>query len=243
MTISLRQLEEISKEISLRGKVSGLNEVVWALKALTLTDLTTLAGDDTEANVRRLCHRAAYPFPLHLLENCVEPSLLKQIHTGAVCVYPARVADAQRCFEQLKANVPIAAVATGFPTGQYGLKTRLEEITFAIESGAKEIDIVINRQLALTGQWKKLYDEVCEMRKACGDKAHLKTILAIGELGSMENVSAYAIIHIFSIFFINSEYISASNLRTFRFRNRKAQDMSQRRGIAYKIHRNLHSSY
>ncbi|XP_005188868.1 deoxyribose-phosphate aldolase [Musca domestica] len=188
VTISLRQLEEISKEISSRGKVSGLNEVVWALKALTLTDLTTLAGDDTEANVRRLCHRAAFPFPLHLLENCVEPSLLKQIHTGAVCVYPARVADAQRCFQQLKANVPIAAVATGFPTGQYGLKTRLEEITFAIESGAKEIDIVINRQLALTGQWKKLYDEVCEMRKACGDKAHLKTILAIGELGSMENV-------------------------------------------------------
>ncbi|XP_061393576.1 deoxyribose-phosphate aldolase-like, partial [Musca vetustissima] len=154
----------------------------------TLTDLTTLAGDDTEANVRRLCHRAAYPFPLHLLEECVEPGLLKQIHTGAVCVYPARVADAHRCFEQLKADVPIAAVATGFPTGQYGLKTRLEEITFAIESGAKEIDIVINRQLALTGQWEKLYDEVCEMRKACGDKAHLKTILAIGELGYMENV-------------------------------------------------------
>uniref|UniRef100_A0A1I8P2E9 deoxyribose-phosphate aldolase n=1 Tax=Stomoxys calcitrans TaxID=35570 RepID=A0A1I8P2E9_STOCA len=190
ITISLRQLEEISKEISLRGQVSGLNEVVWALKALTLTDLTTLAGDDTEANVRRLCHRAAYPFPLHLLDSAIDPNLHKQIHTGAVCVYPARVADARNCFEQLKCfeDVPIAAVATGFPTGQYGLKTRLEEITYAIESGAREIDIVINRQLALTEQWKKLYDEVCEMRNTCGDRAHLKTILAIGELGSMENV-------------------------------------------------------
>ncbi|TMW45157.1 hypothetical protein DOY81_009759 [Sarcophaga bullata] len=96
----------------------------------------------------------------------------------------------EKHFEQLKCvdTVPIAAVATGFPTGQYGLQTRLNEITFAIESGAREIDIVINRQLALTEQWQALYDEVCEMRKACGTKAHLKTILAIGELGSMENV-------------------------------------------------------
>lgn len=192
-------MEEISKEISNRGHVSGLNEVVWALKALTLTDLTTLAGDDTQANIARLCHRAAYPFPLHLLESSIEPSLHKQMHTGAVCVYPARVADARKIFEQLKCynEIPIAAVATGFPTGQYGLKTRLEEIIFAIESGAREIDIVINRQLALTEQWKQLYDEVCEMRKACGEKARMKTILAIGELGSMENVSRIREIRIF----------------------------------------------
>lgn len=186
-------MEEISKEISTRGQVTGINEVIWALKALTLTDLTTLSGDDTQANVSRLCHRAAYPFTLRLLETAIEPALQKQIHTGAVCVYPARVADARKTFEQLKCvdDIPIAAVATGFPTGQYGLKTRLNEITFAIEAGAQEIDIVINRQLALTEQWKSLYDEVCEMRKACGDKAHMKTILAIGELGSMENVSYY----------------------------------------------------
>lgn len=188
----MRQLEEISNEISNRGQVSGLNEVVWALRALTFTDLTTLAGDDTQANVARICHRAAYPFPLHLLETNIEPSLLEKLHTGAVCVYPARVADARKTFEQLQLfnKIPIAAVATGFPTGQYGLKTRLDEICFAIESGAKEIDIVINRQLALTEQWKALYDEVCEMRKVCGEKAHMKTILAVGELGSMENVSS-----------------------------------------------------
>ncbi|XP_037955726.1 deoxyribose-phosphate aldolase [Teleopsis dalmanni] len=190
ITVSLRQLEEISKEISTRGQVSGSNEVVWALKALTLTDLTTLAGDDTTANVSRLCHRAAYPFPLHMLESVIEPELQPEIHTGAVCVYPSRVADAYKTFQQLHKEtvIPIAAVATGFPTGQYGLETRLQEINFAIESGASEIDIVINRQLALIGDWEGVYNEVCEMRKACGNKAHLKTILAIGELGSMENV-------------------------------------------------------
>jgi len=75
-----------------------------------------------------------------------------------------------------------------FLTGQYGLKTRLDEITFPIENSGTEIDIVINRQLALIGDWKGLYNEVREMRKVCGDRAHMKTILAIGELGTMENV-------------------------------------------------------
>ncbi|GBP01730.1 Deoxyribose-phosphate aldolase [Eumeta japonica] len=178
------------KEISIRGQITGLNEVIWALKALTLTDLTTLAGDDTNANVVRLCHRAVYPFPPHLLANSIDPALHKIIHTGAVCVYPARVADARKTFERLGvySEIPIAAVATGFPTGQYSIKTRLDEITFAIESGATEIDIVINRQLALTEQWQALYNEVCEMRRTCGEKAKMKTILAIGELGTMENV-------------------------------------------------------
>lgn len=183
-------MEEISQEISSRGQVTGLNEVAWALKALTLTDLTTLAGDDTKSNVNRLCHRAAYPLPLPLLDT-IDPTLHSQIHTGAVCVYPARVADAHETFTQLKKlnDIPIAAVATGFPTGQYSLKSRLQEIHYAIDSGAREIDIVINRQLALLEDWHGVYEEVCEMRKACGNRAHLKTILAIGELGSMENVS------------------------------------------------------
>lgn len=162
----------------------------WALKALTLTDLTTLAGDDTKSNVTRLCHRSAYPFPLHLLERYLEKSLINDIHTAAVCVYPSRVADAFEAFKQLKKEsvIPIAAVATGFPTGQYSLKSRLEEINFAIESGAKEIDIVINRTLALQEKWEEVYEEIVQMRKACGDKARLKAILAIGELGTMENV-------------------------------------------------------
>lgn len=79
-------------------------------------------------------------------------------------------------------------MATGFPTGQYPLASRLQEIQFAVAQGATEIDIVIDRKLALCGEWKKLYDEIVEMRKACGNTVHMKTILAIGELGTFENV-------------------------------------------------------
>ncbi len=85
-------------------------------------------------------------------------------------------------------SLPVAAVATGFPSGQYPLVTRLEEIRLAVAAGASEIDIVINRQMALEHQWLKLYEEVKLMKRACGDGVHLKTILAVGELGSMENV-------------------------------------------------------
>ncbi|XP_055859191.1 deoxyribose-phosphate aldolase [Episyrphus balteatus] len=189
VSINLRQLETIAKEISSRGQVSRLNEVIWAIKALTLTDLTTLSGDDTKSNVSRLCVRSAYPLPLHILDK-LEPALTNNLHTGAVCVYPSRVADAYETFTQLKkeSKIPIAAVATGFPTGQYSLESRLKEIDFAIKSGAAEIDIVINRQLALCQEWQGVYEEICAMRTACGDKARLKTILAIGELGTMENV-------------------------------------------------------
>ncbi|KAH8415765.1 hypothetical protein KR222_000429, partial [Zaprionus bogoriensis] len=190
VNFSLPQLNEIAASLSTRATVSGDHEVAWALKALTLTDLTTLAGDDTAANVRRLCVRAVYPFEAQLLEQSLEPALLSEIHCAAVCVYPARVADAHKTLQQYGKvdEISIAAVATGFPTGQYSLKSRLEEINYAIESGATEIDIVINRQLALVGDWRGVYDEVVLMRKACGERAHMKTILAIGELGSMENV-------------------------------------------------------
>lgn len=79
-------------------------------------------------------------------------------------------------------------VATGFPSGSYPLGTRLQEIRFAIEQGATEIDIVIDRGLVLRAEWQKLYDEIVEMRKACGETVHMKTILAVGECGTMENV-------------------------------------------------------
>ncbi|XP_055920837.1 deoxyribose-phosphate aldolase [Eupeodes corollae] len=189
VSINLRQLEEISKQISSRGQVSGQNEVIWALKALNLTDLTTLAGDDTESNVSRLCVRSANPFPPHILGS-LEPQLRENLHTAAVCVYPSRVKDAYTTLCNLKKQdkIKIAAVATGFPSGQYSLETRLKEIYFAIESGASEIDIVINRQMALCQNWFGIYNEICEMRKVCSDRVHLKTILAIGELGTMENV-------------------------------------------------------
>lgn len=82
-----------------------------------------------------------------------------------------------------------SAVATGFPSGQTPLHLRLEEIKYAVSKGAKEIDIVINRPLVITGKWQELYQEIQQMKEACGPKAHMKAILATGELGSMENVS------------------------------------------------------
>jgi deoxyribose-phosphate aldolase len=109
---------------------------------------------------------------------------------AAVCVYPTKVSDAFRTLKQLGMDdkIPIAAVATGFPAGLYPLETRLQEITYAIDQGATEIDIVIDRSLALTNQWEKLYEEIKAMREACGKRAHMKTILGIGECGTMENV-------------------------------------------------------
>jgi len=107
---------------------------------------------------------------------------------GAVCVYPRMVADCVRYLEKYGASqIPVAAVATGFPSGQYSLDTRLQEIKQAVADGAKEIDIVINRTLALQHKWGELYQEVVAMKAACGP-AHMKSILAIGELGTMENV-------------------------------------------------------
>ena len=134
----------------------------------------------------RLCLKAAHPVGKDILKSMEMEN--EGISVGAVCVYPNRVAD---CVKYLKAanrpDIPVASVATGFPTGQVPLKTRLEEIKLAVADGAKEIDIVINRQYALDGNWRGVYDEVCLMREACGE-AHMKTILATGELGSMVNI-------------------------------------------------------
>jgi len=158
-----------------------------AMSRLTCIDLTTLSGDDTDANVQRLCLKAAKPLRKDILEAIGMDEV--GLSVGAVCVYPSRVGDAVRWLEKFKAShIPVAAVATGFPSGQYSLATRLEEIKYAINEGAKEIDIVINRTLALQQKWTELYEEVKAMKAACGPDVHMKSILAIGELGSMSNV-------------------------------------------------------
>jgi len=161
-------------------------QAAWLLRAVTCIDLTTLSGDDTETNVSRLCLKAARPVRRDILEamDMAEAG----VTTGAVCVYPNRVQECVQLLKKYKAdNIPVAAVATGFPSGQYSLHTRLQEIRLAVEAGAREIDIVINRQLALENKWRELYEEVVAMKAACGS-AHMKSILAIGELGSMNNV-------------------------------------------------------
>lgn len=155
----------------------------WLLKAITCTDLTTLAGDDTPGNVQRLCSKARQPIRPDILEaiGCAD----LPIRTGAVCVYPGRVKDAVAALAG--SGIPVASVATGFPSGQIRHEHKLLEIEMAVADGASEIDIVISRDAVLTGDWQRLYDEVADMRQACGE-AHMKAIIATGELATLTNV-------------------------------------------------------
>lgn len=160
-------------------------QAAWLLKAVSCIDLTTLSGDDTPSNVQRLCLKALQPIRNDLLRD------MDMHHTGlttaAVCVYPSRVSDAVKTLKAANSSLPVASVATGFPAGQTPLQTRLEEVRLAVGDGATEIDIVINRTLALTGRWDALYAELQQFREACGN-AHMKSILAVGELGTFNNV-------------------------------------------------------
>ncbi|GAB1421455.1 deoxyribose-phosphate aldolase [Anaerolineales bacterium] len=159
-------------------------QAAWLLKAISCIDLTTLSGDDTPGNVRRLCAKARQPLRLDIVEALGVEDL--HITTGAVCVYHQRIGDALAALEG--SGVPVAAVSTGFPAGLSPFKQRIAEIHASVAAGAQEIDTVISREYVLRGDWQALYNEVCEMRQAVGD-AHLKVILATGELGPIWNVA------------------------------------------------------
>jgi deoxyribose-phosphate aldolase len=158
-------------------------QAAWLLRALTCIDLTTLAGDDTPGRVHRLCAKAKQPLRPDMLEKLGLGD--ERITVGAVCVYPNRVADAVHALKG--SGIPVASVATGFPAGQTPLTQRIQEIEQAVEAGAKEIDVVIARNYVLTGDWQAMYAELQQFRKACGD-AHMKTILATGDLGTLKQV-------------------------------------------------------
>lgn len=179
--VNLSAAERRAEQITTRRSVKKDYQAAWLLKAITCIDLTTLAGDDTEGRVKRLCAKARNPVRPDLLEALG----IGGIQTGAVCVYPTMVPHAVKALEG--SGIPVASVATGFPAGLTPLPLRLAEITYAVEHGAKEIDIVITREHVLTGNWKALYDEIAQMREACGD-AHLKAILATGDLQTLSNV-------------------------------------------------------
>ncbi|XP_071943480.1 deoxyribose-phosphate aldolase-like [Antedon mediterranea] len=175
-----------AEELKTRRSVKKNYQIAWMLRAVTCIDLTTLSGDDTFTNVQRLCFKAKYPIREDLLKAVNMHD--KGITTGAVCVYPSRVCDAVKALKEAGAlHIPVASVATGFPAGQTHFKIRLAEIKLAVEDGATEIDIVINRAYALGGNWQGVYDELKAFRDACGP-AHMKSILATGELGSLTNV-------------------------------------------------------
>ncbi len=162
-------------------------QAAWLLKAISLIDLTTLSGDDTWGRVERLCAKARQPVAPWMLERLG----MQGLTVGAVCVYHDMVETAVRALEG--SGIPVAAVSTGFPAGLSPLHLRLAEITESVKAGAQEIDIVISRRHALTGNWQALYDEMRAMREACGP-AHVKAILATGELGTLRNVARASLV-------------------------------------------------
>jgi deoxyribose-phosphate aldolase len=149
---------------------------VIALKlALSMIDLTTLEGADSPGKVRQMCYKAAH---LH-------DALPDVPHVAAVCVYPTLVRIA---VETLKGTgIHVAAVATGFPSGQYPLDVKLRDTRYAVDEGADEIDMVISRGHFLSGDYNYVFDEIAQVKAACG-LAHLKVILETGELGTYDQV-------------------------------------------------------
>ncbi|MWB76692.1 deoxyribose-phosphate aldolase [Pseudooceanicola sp. 216_PA32_1] len=170
-----------------RRSVKKDHQAAWLLRAITCIDLTTLSGDDTEDRVRRLCAKARQPVRPDILQALG----MERITTGAICVYHEMVPAA---VEALRGTgIPVAAVSTGFPAGLSPYRLRLAEIGESVEAGASEIDIVISRRHVLGGNWQALYDEMKDFRAASGE-AHVKAILATGELGTLRNVARASLV-------------------------------------------------
>src|SRR6188474_2758359 len=177
-------VERRAATIPTRRTVKKEWQAAWLLRAVTLMDLTTLSGDDTPGNVRRLCAKARQPLRPDLVDALGVAGLAPKV--AAICVYHRYVSTAVEALDG--SGIPVAAVSTGFPAGLSPLPQRIAEIHASVAAGAQEIDIVITRAHVLTGSWRALYDEVRAMREACGD-AHIKTILGTGELGTLRNVA------------------------------------------------------
>ncbi|MGE5728054.1 MAG: deoxyribose-phosphate aldolase [Gemmatimonas sp.] len=177
-------VERRAATIPTRRTVKNEHQAAWLLRAIACIDLTTLSGDDTPGTVQRLCAKARRPLREDLVRALGVESL--DIKVGGVCVYHAFVPTAVRALEG--SGIPVAAVSAGFPAGLGPLAQRVDEIRASVAAGAREIDIVITRAHVLLGHWGALYDEVRTFREACGD-AHMKVILATGELATLSNVA------------------------------------------------------
>ncbi len=184
LRVNRSAVERRAATIPTRRTVKKEWQAAWLLRAITCMDLTTLQGDDTPTNVLRLCAKAKHPVRPDLLEALGAREL--GITVGAVCVYHAFVPIAVEALEGT--GIPVAAVSTGFPAGLNPLPQRIEEIQASVAAGAREIDVVITRALALAGEWEALYDEIRSFRDACG-AAHMKVILGTGDLATLTNVA------------------------------------------------------
>lgn len=175
-------IERRAQTLPGRRSVKKDFQAAWLARAISCIDLTTLAGDDTAGRVLRLCAKAKQPVRADLLEALG----LQGLTTGAVCVYHEMIPHAVKALEGT--GIPVAAVSTGFPAGLSPFHLRIAEIEESVKAGAEEIDIVISRRLVLNGDWQGLYDEMKAFRLACGP-AHVKAILATGELETLQNVA------------------------------------------------------
>lgn len=181
ISVNTPAAERRAATLTTRRTVKKEWQAAWLVNAVRCMDLTTLSGDDTADRVRRLCAKARRPLADYIMDGLG----LDNLTTGAVCVYPTMVGAAVKALSGT--GIPVASVATGFPAGLMPLNLRLAEILYAVDQGAEEIDIVITRAHVLDENWQALYDEVAAMREACG-AAHLKAILATGELKTLRNV-------------------------------------------------------
>jgi deoxyribose-phosphate aldolase len=189
LRINRSAVERRAATIPARRSIKTAWQAGWLLRAITLMDLTTLQGDDTPGRVLRLCAKARHPVRKDLLEELGVADL--DIKVAAVCVYHAFVELAVKALDG--SGIPVAAVSTGFPAGLAPLPQRIEEIEASVAAGAREIDIVITRAHVLTGNWGALYDEVKAFRATAGS-AHLKAILAAGELGTLKDVARASLV-------------------------------------------------
>lgn len=147
--------------------------------AISMIDLTTLEGADTPGKVRALASKAVRP----------DPSDLTTPHVGAVCVYNDMVSIARHALDEIGGkDIPVAAVSTAFPSGRASMAVKIQDTQDAIDAGAAEIDMVIDRGAFLAGQYDVVYDEIKQIAELCKYKAHLKVILETGELVTLDNV-------------------------------------------------------
>jgi len=144
-----------------------------------MVDLTTLEGADTVGKVQALCSKAVRPDPTDLSVPSV----------GAVCVYNDMVSVARKHLDAIGgAHVPVAAVSTAFPSGRASMKVKIQDTQDAIDAGADEIDMVIDRGAFLSGNYIEVFNEIVAIKEICGGKAHLKVIFETGELVTYDNV-------------------------------------------------------
>ena len=152
----------------------------WAIDtAISMVDLTTLEGADTEGKVQALCAKAVRPDPTDLSVPSV----------GAVCVYNDMVSVARKHLDSIGGkHVPVAAVSTAFPSGRASMKVKIQDTQDAVDAGAAEIDMVIDRGAFLSGNYIEVFNEIVAIKEICGNKAHLKVIFETGELVTYDNV-------------------------------------------------------